>query len=250
MSVRRLLRLMANGIGPPSSAEIIPRQHVRPFIRRSFVRLRKLKASGVDLEMPIVSAVAGAAARVLRHRFGEFFLALEALHSLHLEQAGKTFLLEKATFRKAREDLSKEVGPTLRRRGVRSDRVRRQMEAKLGELNRPPLWRGIEALLRKTRVDWDDLYPRPTPKQPTFIAMRNSLFHSHARHDDETVFKESLRLESVVHRILLRWLGWEDLWSAPSPDMRYYIAGYALPDKHKLSGRSRRKRRKRISSPS
>jgi hypothetical protein len=114
------------------------------------------------------------------------------------------------------------------------------MASKLAELNRPSLWHGVQSLMQRLRVDWEDLYPEPAPKKPTFINLRNSLFHSHTRLDEETVFKESVRLEAIVNRVLLRWLGWEDLWQAPPPQVRYYVAGKALPDRHRLQGRQRR----------
>ena len=114
------------------------------------------------------------------------------------------------------------------------------MASKLGDLNRPSFWDGVQSLMERHRVDWEDLYPQPAPERPTFINVRNSLFHSHTRFDEETLYKESVRLEAVVNRVLLRWLGWEDLWQAPAPQVRHYVAGEALPDRHRLQGRQKR----------
>jgi hypothetical protein len=103
------------------------------------------------------------------------------------------------------------------------------MEEKLTELQRPPFWSGLEDLLRRLRVPWQDLYPEPTPERPTFLALRNRLFHSHQTTDAETLLKDTLRLEGVVKRMLLRWLGWQDLWLTPHPVIRGFVAGKALP---------------------
>lgn len=243
----RHCRSLAGGVPSARPEEMIQSWHLRDFLGAAFRRLRRLRESGIDLEMPIVSAIAGAQARVARQRIGEFFLALEALHSLHVESRGRIFLVEKATFRKVQDDLKEALGPALKRQGVRSPTIRAQMGTKLGDLNRPPLWQGVAALMRRLRVDWEDLYPAPAPERPTFLRLRNSLFHSHRRADDESVYKESVRVEAVVHRILLRWLGWEDLWNVPPPELRQFLAGKALPDSHRLNGRPRKRKRRSTS---
>jgi hypothetical protein len=113
------------------SDEIVFRSHLRDFMRTAFRWLRILRESGVGLELPIIYAISGASNGVARQRFGELFLALEALHSIYLEHEGKTFLAE----------------------GVRSRNLRRQMVEKLGGLNRPALWQGIQLLMKRLRVD-------------------------------------------------------------------------------------------------
>jgi len=227
------------------SVELVNSWELRDFSRLAFRRLRRLRANGIDLEMPLVSAIAGAQAGIARQRFGEFFLALEALHSLHLESGGRTFLLEKAVFKKVQSAMRASLTGALRAQGLRSLAVRAQMANKLNELNRPPLWDGLQALMKRLRVDWDDLYAAPAPERPTFLKLRNRLFHSHGRAADEEVYKESIRVEAVVHRILLRWLGWEDLWNAPSPEVRHFVSGKGLPDRHRLGGRPRGRRKRR-----
>lgn len=231
--------------------EIVNRSHLRSFLATAFRRLRRMREKGIDLEMPLIYAVAGAEARVARQRFGEFFIALEALHSIYLASHGAAFLLDKRMFRKVQKELKANLGLALRRQGIRWRKACELMASKLGELNRPSFWHGVQSLMERLRVDWEDLYPEPTPDRPTFINLRNSLFHSHKRVDDETVYKESVRLEAIVNRVLLRWLGWEDLWAAPPPHVRHYLAGKALPDRHRLGGRQRRgkKRGDDISAP-
>ena len=130
----------------------------------------------------------------------------------------------------------------LRAEGVRSRKVAVKMTDKLTELNRPALWDGLRELLGRLRVDWQDLYPQPAPERPTFLKLRNALFHSHARADNETIYKEAIRVEAVVHRILLRWLGWQDLWDAPPPAVRHFVSGKAFPARHRLGGRPRRRK--------
>jgi hypothetical protein len=214
----------------------------RDFLRRAFRRLRALREDGIDLEMPIVSAIAGAQGRVARQRFGEFFLALEALHSIELERRDETFLVGDKVFKRVRSRLTEPLVAALLAEGVRSRKIARQMTQKLTELNRPALWDGVKTLLGRLRVDWEDLYPAPAPERPTFLKLRNTLFHSHTRADDETTYKEAIRLQALVHRILLRWLDWEDLWHAPPPEVRHYVSGEALPDRHRLTGRPRRRK--------
>lgn len=224
--------------------EIVFRSSVPDFLSTAFRRLRLLRESGVDLELPIVYAISAARQAVPRQRFGELFLALEALHSIHLEHQGKTFLVDGNAFRHVRERLKEPLRVALRAEGVRSTGVRREMAEKLGGLNRPALWKGVQSLMRRLRVDWEDLYPEPVPERPTFLKLRNSLFHSHRQGDDDTVVKEAIRLEGVVHRLILRWLGWEDLWHAPSPWLRHFVTGKSLPDHHRLSGRARKRKRR------
>jgi hypothetical protein len=194
--------------------------------------------------MPIVSAIAGAQARVARHRFGEFYVAHEALHSIELEHRDEAFLLDDKVFKRVRSRLKEPLAAALRAEGVRSRTVAAQMTQKLTELNRPALWHGVQRLMQRLRVDWEDLYPDPAPERPTFLKLRNVLFHSHARAGDEPVHKEAIRVEALVHRILLRWLGWEDLWNAPPPEVRHYVAGKGLPDSHRLGGRPRKRKRR------
>ena len=239
-------RSLDGGTVAARPAEIVQTQDLHDFLRGAFPRLRRLRADGIDLEMAIVSAIAGAQAPVPRQRFGEFFLALEALHSIERERRDETFLIADKVFKRIRSRLQKPLVAALRAEGVRSRTIAGQMTHKLTELNRPALWDGLRRLLGRLRVDWEDLYPEPPPERPTFLKLRNTLFHSHARADDETIHKEAIRVEAVVHRILLRWLGWQDLWNAPPPDVRHYVSGKALPDRHRLSGRPRmRKRRQR-----
>jgi hypothetical protein len=222
-------RSLGRGTVAARPEEIVQSQDLRDFLRSAFTRLRRLRKGGIDLEMPIVSAIAGAQARVARQRFGEFFLALEALHSIELERRDETFLLDDKVFKRVRSRLKAPLGAARRAAGVRSRGIHGQMTQKLTELNRPALWDGMRSLMTRLRVDWEDLYPEPAPERPTFLKMRNTLFHSHARAEDETIHKEAIRVESVVHRILLRWLGWEDLWNAPPPDVRHYRQGAARP---------------------
>jgi hypothetical protein len=225
--------------------EIVFKSHVRDFLRTAFRRLRSLRESGIDLELPIVYAISGARQAVARQRFGELFLALEALHSIYLQHEGKTFLVEDKTFKRVKDRLEKPLLAALRAEGIRSRKLRRNMVDKLGGLNRPALWQGVQSLMKRLRVDWEDLYPEPVPAKPTFLRLRNSLFHSHKHANDDDVVKEAVRLEGVVHRIILRWLGWEDLWHAPSPWIRHFVAGKSLPDRHRLSGRAVRTRKRR-----
>ena len=94
----------------------------------------------------------------------------------------------------------------------------------------------------RLRVDWEDLYQGPAPGHPPFLRLRNRLFHAHGSEDDQLVYKPSIRVEAVVHRILLRWLGWQDLWGVPPPEVRHFVSSKALPERHRLSGRPRRRR--------
>ena len=228
--------------GAARSEEIVQSRHLRAFLRRAFRRLRRMRADGIDLEIPIISAITGAQARVAQQRFGEFFLALEALHSIDLARRAKTFLLDDKVFKRARKRLKEPLAAALHAEGVRSRKITERMTQKLTELNRPALWDGVRSLLARLRVDWEDLYPEPGAERPTFLKLRNTLFHSHTRAEGETIHKEAVRVEAVVHRILLRWLGWEDLWNVPPPEVRHYLTGKALPERHRLSGRLRRVR--------
>ena len=123
---------------------------------------------------------------------------------------------------------------------------------KLSALDRPSFWQGLEPMLKRFHIGWGDLYPDPRPKRPTFIDVRNDLIHSGKLQDDDEFLKEMLRLEAILQRVLLRWLGWQDLWSAPSVTMKVFLSGrQELPtgeDMKLLRVRSHRPRRQRAKS--
>lgn len=91
------------------------------------------------------------------------------------------------------------------------------------------------------------MYPEPIPEVPTFLNVRNRLFHSHEQHDDLELLKETMRLEAIVKRILVRWLGWEDLWQIPQPWGRAFVAGKGHPEGEAarlIRGRPRARKKK------
>ena len=103
------------------------------------------------------------------------------------------------------------------------------MAEKVTELRRPPFWDGLKDLMQRLKVPWEDLYPDPLPEKPTFLGIRNTLFHSHTRIEDEVIAKETVRLKTVVDRIILRHLGHKELWMVPPPNVRHFVAGQSLP---------------------
>jgi hypothetical protein len=220
---------------------IVDRMDQRRFLTTGLQRLRRNRAAGVDLTVPLLYAIASASGTTATQRFGQLFLALEALRTMYVDQHGKGLLVAKAKFEHVAADLQRTLATSLRRRGIRSSNVALRFRENLAGINRRSLWDGLASLLKHLRIDWDDLYPEPTPKRPTFLKLRNRMFHAGYRPEDEELVKETLRLESVVHRILLRWLGSENLWNVPDPALRRFLSGRSLPRRHRLAGRERKR---------
>ena len=218
-------------IVPPRSFEpgqldwLVNLGDARSFLPTAFRRLRTLRAKDVDLSVALTHAAVASEVTIASQRFGILYLGLEAVRNLHDKAFGTPRRLD-PTFDATRTH----VLTAIKQFATAANKKGRQVPIhwwtdKLGALDRPSFWQGLEPMLKRFHVGWSDLYPAPTPKRPTFINARNELVHSGKLHDDEEFFKDTLRLEAILQRVLLRWLGWQDLWDAPNVALKAFLNG-------------------------
>jgi hypothetical protein len=86
---------------------------------------------------------------------------------------------------------------------------------KINELNRPSIWSLVDSLLSEQSVEWKDLYPNDVAK-PSFFNTRNALVHSANEIDGELLFYETYRVQTIVERLILKLLGWKNIYRSGS----------------------------------
>lgn len=107
---------------------------------------------------------------------------------------------------------------------------------KMNELNRPSIREVVKWLMRDYQVFYDDLYPNQTFTLPftfpktikdpaTFFTTRNKLIHTADEIDSAHLFKETYCLRSLVERLILKMLGWNDMSGAPEEGLRLFLTG-------------------------
>lgn len=202
---------------------VLPEQH-QEFLRSTFLGLRQLRKDGFEPALTFSLIAAANQSDTPEARFTNYFLALESLRDAHERRYGGDTLLGASAFKRIgariREVLKEEAAstPDLTAEALEN------MRAKVAELNRPSLAASLKRLLEFHRTGWEDLYPPSrTPKQPLFIALRNHLLHQGKVHSSRALWYETIRLQGVVERLLLRVLGWNDLRSAPMGRYTYAL---------------------------
>ncbi len=73
----------------------------------------------------------------------------------------------------------------------------------------------VDSLLNEQSVEWKDLYPTDVVR-PSFFNTRNALVHSANEIDGELLFYETYRVQTIVERLLLKLLGWKNIYRAGS----------------------------------
>jgi len=241
-------------IVPPRSAEpsqldeMVPLSESAVFLSRSFKALRKLRTNGIDLRPALTYAFAAGEVTVVSQKLGVLYLALEAALKAHPRRKQRQIAGFEGCKRDVLEAVHAYAEQRKKRRAVFNEKWWRQ---KVGDVSRPSFWQALEPLLRRYRVGWKDLYSLPGPARPTFIDVRNKLVHAGLSDDDEAFLKETLRLKAVVQRLLLRSLGWQDLWNVPDLATKYFLSDRReLPEGEdlRLLGGSHRRRTKRVRS--
>jgi hypothetical protein len=106
---------------------------------------------------------------------------------------------------------------------------------KIPELNRPALRTVLELLFEEYAVNWKELYP-PGSKF-TLINTRDKLFHSSNAVETEQLFKEELRLQFLLERLILSMLGWNDFSHSPPPDKENWLTTISPSESTKISFR-------------
>ncbi len=198
---------------------LVQRSQARDFLRTTIHRLNYLRNNGMDLFLPIVNVLTGHESKYLEQKFILYFIALEKLKDMYADEhnlneifkskcQGNKFLTQiRATIRDTIDD----------------PHVKDQIMAKVRELQRPPLRNLINRLFKDYSVSWEDLYPH-SQKNYTFTDTRNKLIHRAAQVDIDTLFRETYRVRSLVERLILRMLEWDDLYGAPDPSFLQYLS--------------------------
>lgn len=194
----------------------VPLYKFSEFASTGILRLRSLRSSGLDLSLPILYLVASAQSVIIEERFSYALLCLERLADHHGRSRGISQIIQQKGFDGLRHALAAEIDRALlatdSRLAPRAGRTAADasmlMQEKLAELNRVPLWTVLSALLDEYGVTWTDLYPPGIPR-PTFISTRNKFIHSSATLPLDLVVHETVRVQVLCERVILRLLGWD-----------------------------------------
>lgn len=190
----------------------------RKFLAIAVPRLQRMRADGREPRLAILHTVAARESLSSEERFSRFFMALESLKDLHSAQTGRERILGAALFDRVRAAIGEAI-VKLEADGRLTDKQAASIKRKLPDLNRPTFAEQLETLLAEHGVVWRDLYPafRKEPDAPPFVSVRNMLMHTGTVASAERLGLETIRVQAVVERLLLRMLGWEDTFSAPRP---------------------------------
>jgi len=181
----------------------------REFLKIGLTKLRKLRADGFNLFMPIVYFVSGNEAKYLEEQFTTLFLSLERIKDMFaLKEGFRKNLLNKA-FKKLGSLVSGVI-----KKNVESPDMFDRIQAKIPELNRPSLRFVLESLFKRYNIDWRDIYPPGSDF--TLIKTRDELFHSSRELNIDVLVKELYRLQVLIQQLLLRMLDWVDLSHSPT----------------------------------
>lgn len=214
--VRRTRECSTNELGWDDT--LVEWREAREFLKVGFRNLRKLRAEGLDLSMPIVYCVSGNEAKYLEEQFTTFFLSLEKIKDMFALKPKKHLrenLPDKA-FKKLRSLISDVI-----EKNVESSEVVERIQTKIPELNRPSLRFVLESLFHRYNVDWTDIYPQASGF--TLIKTRDELFHSSRALNIDLLVKELHRLQAIIERLLLRMMGWDDLSRSPTDFMKKWL---------------------------
>lgn len=205
-------------VEPDPHESSIEYARTRDFLRIAFSNLRKLRSEGINLFMPIVYFVAGNEARYVEERFTTFFLSLERIKDMFALREGVGKNLPDRAF----ESLAGVVSDVIEK-NIESSDARERIEKKIPELNRPSLRFLLDILFSRLGIEWRDIYP--SGSEFTLIRTRDKLFHSSVELNLPQLVKEMYRLRTIVERILLRMLGWEDVSRSPSRNIGEWLSG-------------------------
>jgi hypothetical protein len=210
--------------------ELIWRADVPRFLGIAFRRLRQLRTRGIDLRIPIGYAITGAETAITAQKFGLFYLGLEAAKAQYAKVA-KVKAPVHPTYNACKREALKAINAyaAQSRQSVPID----WWKNKIGD-RRPTLWQAVEPMLRRFRVGWTDMYPSPG-KEPTFTRVRNKVFHSGTASEGREMLNETRRLQGVLQRLMLRWLGWQDLLHAPGGALLHFTNGGREPSGEELA---------------
>lgn len=193
----------------------VPSHVTRAFLKTAVPALRSLRDHGGDLHLAIADVVAGRETISLEERFTNFIFALEKLKDIHAAMKGREFIVDEGKWKTLQGNLG-EVIRGAADRGEVSQAEAASLTRKLPDIRRPAFAETFEDMLKTYRGSWRDLYPEEMDtKSPPFIGVRDKLVHSNRSVAPQRLWYESLRVQAVVERVLLRMLGWENVDYSP-----------------------------------
>ncbi|MDA2919619.1 hypothetical protein MYX76_09045 [Desulfobacterota bacterium AH_259_B03_O07] len=201
---------------PDQSDEFIQFSKTRDFLKIGLRNLRKLRDENINVQMAIVYFVSGNEARYGEEQFTNFFFSLEKIIDMFATKEGLTQNLSNDSFENLRLNLINVINAN-----VRSNSIRSKIEGKIKELNRPSLRFVLRELLSKYNVDYKDLYP--DKGRFSLISTRAKLFHTSKEMNSKFFIKELYRLRTILERLLLRMLGWEDISYSPNDFIKDWL---------------------------
>jgi hypothetical protein len=195
----------------------VPLHRFAEFAGRGVPKLQSLKRQGLDLTLPIIYLVASDQSRIIEERFSYALLCLERLADHHGRSRDLSQIVHPKGFEVLRHALAAQIEAEFLSAESRMipkphrtpSEASALMQEKLAELNRPPFWTVLSALLEEYGVTWTDLYPPGLPR-PSFISTRNKFIHSSDTLPLKLLAQETVRVQALCERLILRMLGWDD----------------------------------------
>ena len=182
----------------------------KDFIQSSIINLQNLREKQFDLFLPIINVLNGHESQYLEQRFILYFMSLEKLKDMYaIERDINSNFPNNSEKKKILRDIRKLIRDQL------SDVKSQPIIDKVNELDRPSIWSLVDSLLSDQSVEWKDLYPTDVAK-PSFFNTRNALIHSANKIDGDLLFYETYRVQTIVERLLLKLLGWKNIYRAGS----------------------------------
>ena len=216
-NIRQVFRQI-NEKEPYISDLIVEPSKIDEFISRALYEMQNLRENGLGLEVVINTMLVTYEAKYIDGKFLTLFTALEKLINYYSELNGMQEILSKNIFSKINKEIRKNV-----KKEIEDVNIRKQIYAKLLELNRYPLMFLLEKMYDELNTGLADLYK---PNEPiTLIQTRNSLVHSGKRPKPGVISKDYHRLRALVERVVLRLLKWDDLSNCPKPNIKKWLVG-------------------------
>ena len=183
----------------------------KEFIQSSIINLQNLREKQFDLFLPIINVLNGHESQYLEQRFILYFMSLEKLKDMYaIERDIDSNFSNKSEKNKILRSIRKLIRDQLPE--VESNKP---IIDKVNELDRSSIWSLVDSLLSDQSVEWKDLYPTDVVR-PSFFNTRNALIHSANKIDGDLLFYETYRVQTIVERLLLKLLGWKNIYRAGS----------------------------------
>ncbi len=142
--------------------------------------------------------------KLMESSFLLFFIVLEALVNQFILERTETKTMKNKQFRELCTHLKPIISQFCDEENIEQDLI----VNRLSELQRKPFLDKLGSLIQRFNIFIDDLYPIPENKFK-FYKIRNNLIHRGKISDYYEFFKEKLKLQFLVERIILRILGWK-----------------------------------------